>query len=349
MTHSKKRETPHTHTRTLAQQHMDQFTPGRELKLHILDCHKAHWLVLVYQDLRSGPVACLHYGYEAVMIEWKSPMQAIEYVAKATGYEEQAIPGVTWPQITAFCREYQREYGQYSFTHVNCRRFVIRLVEFCGGSIDEMDGQVSCLVNTHYNVSLCCFRCLCSGTMVSGSGGSGGGGGSGVCWRWRPIPPISPPWPATTTTTTATTTIPATPTPEISRAQSVLAILHCARHQQGRGGGGARGSRRGRGGRGVESSHRHAHCTREAHTGYCAQRWAPGSQRWRGARECWGEVRDRAGGGVGGAHRGDHQGGHRGGGGFTFAGILWSVRSSPPGAKTQPKPYYPKMQLAGHW
>jgi len=102
--------------------------------------NSGHWVVLIYHNsvhdretvdvLHYIPPGCVGVGSRA-------------FQQGAIDYKEHTILLRNYVEIIEWCLNYQNKFGEYSYSHVNCRRFVIRLAEFCGVGILEIDGQKS--------------------------------------------------------------------------------------------------------------------------------------------------------------------------------------------------------------
>ena len=98
-----------------------------------------HWKVFIYDKNRTT-FDKFHYSFNGVMIQQIKKEEVIENLKY---YKEHIIEKRNYKDIMNWALNYDKNYPKYKNFHTNCRRFVIRLAEYCDISYSEIDGQMT--------------------------------------------------------------------------------------------------------------------------------------------------------------------------------------------------------------
>eukprot|EP01084_Bolivina_argentea_P182971 315799_1 len=95
----------------------------------------AHWMVLIYEQGVEKCTKC-HYTTKGVLVD-------IDKIRKDTKWKEHEIKTRTYTDIINWCKGYQDANAKYNPIEANCRKFVIRLAEYCNIPTTQINWIIS--------------------------------------------------------------------------------------------------------------------------------------------------------------------------------------------------------------
>lgn len=95
----------------------------------------AHWMVLIYEKGSNQCTKC-HYTRKGVGVE-------VVELRKDTKWKQHAIKSRNYSEIINWCKGYQDKNANYNPIEANCRKFSIRLAEYCNIPTTEINWIVS--------------------------------------------------------------------------------------------------------------------------------------------------------------------------------------------------------------
>jgi hypothetical protein len=96
-------------------------------------------MVLIYSNEYPSYMECP----KVDMLHWVGSVKVESVAPRANDYKEHLLRKRSYEDVIKWCQKYATAHKEYTYTHMNCRRFVMRLAEYCGISTDEVDAQMT--------------------------------------------------------------------------------------------------------------------------------------------------------------------------------------------------------------